>query len=1154
MRFLVALFAMPLFAVTYPTLPTATVDATCCPPITRTVATHTAAQLQAAFSSARYGDNILLDAGVVYQGNFILYQPTGGNGNWVTVSTTRQSSLPSPGTRVGAGDAVNMAKIMSPDYGGPGDWTAPALANNYNSVTLSDMGINGYRFIGIEFATGLSALNYHVIYLSPMNTSGQSSPASQPSNIILDRCLMHGNDPISTTFPNGTAYLNGSVLFDVANSAIVDSYLYNLWGIGVETQAISCGGGAGPRLIQNNEISGGTEGFMCGGGTLPYSTVIPTDITVVHNYFTRPAAWQTSSPVGSPAGFTSVPYSKNLFELKVGQRVRFTDNVLENSWDVGSGQHGTAITLVPRPYQDSNNGAVPAIFLTDVDDDILIANNVARQVGGFISTQQYDDVCISASVVCAQSARELVVNNMADFDTAYYASGVGISAGSMQDFSVKRNTLLGTTGAVASTNPSLFANREICSQTFGTNFEWSYNINLNGVEGDCEYDPANVLISSWLGTVSTVSNLVANVSGLNLAAWQAFGNGSQIATTLASIGLAPNELTMQQSSPWYGSGIGANLSCFNEAAIRAGTPSPLCPLPPEVQTGVPQAPQVITFGALSNVTYSATPVMLTASASSGLPVSFSSATPAICTVSGTTLTLVSAGTCSVSANQMGNSAYAAATSVVQTFSVTLGSPPVILSPAFVTFPNQTVNTPSSAQLLTVTNKGPGWLSISSIAIAGTNPSDFAQINNCPVGPATLAPNGTCTINVTFTPSAASMRSAAISITDSAAGSPQSVALSGTGIASVTQAWPNGYMYQATFTVAAGQVPSAQTNYPALISGTFADFATTANGGRISNTCTQTVGNNATTVPCDLIFTSDAAGTMLLNWEFETYAAANGAVNIWVNAPNLSNGTVIYAWYGQPTVTMLQTTPTGTWSNNFLAVYHMKENPAGTAPQLNDSTVNGNNATMNGPVAGTQQQPGEIDGSVNFEGNTWAGIANPGNFSFERTDSFSLSGWFKAASNSAGTLLSKLPTSGLISGWALMQYTGSTNPTFSLTLIGTSASNNAVVETPAVSTGTWHYVVATYSGTSSVAGINIYVDGVNQPLTTLQNTLTTTIVNAVTPAINGRAGPNHMTSDSMDEIRVSTKGVVFSPAWVTASFNNQSHPATFFTAVTGLTNP
>ena len=236
---------------------------------------------------------------------------------------------------------------------------------------------------------------------------------------------------------------------------------------------------------------------------------------------------------------------------------------------------------------------------------------------------------------------------------------------------------------------------------------------------------------------------------------------------------------------------------------------------------------------------------------------------------------------------------------------------VTLLPTSITFPNQTVNTTSSAQPITVTNSGPSPLTISGIAVTGTNMGDFAQTNNCPLSPATIAVNGFCTINVTFTPQAANARSAAITITDNGSGSPQSVGLSGTGIASVgPQPWPNGYNYQATFTVAAGQVPSAQTNFPALISGTYADFATTANGGRISNTCTQTVGNNATAVPCDLIFTSDAAGTMLLNWEFETWAPATGAVNIWVNAPNLSNGTVIYAWYGQAAVTTLQTTPVG----------------------------------------------------------------------------------------------------------------------------------------------------------------------------------------------------------------------------------------------------
>jgi hypothetical protein len=474
---------------------------------------------------------------------------------------------------------------------------------------------------------------------------------------------------------------------------------------------------------------------------------------------------------------------------------------------------------------------------------------------------------------------------------------------------------------------------------------------------------------------------------------------------------------------------------------------------------------------------------------------------------------------------------------------------VTLLPTSITFPNQALSTTSGTNGITVTNSGPSPLTISSIAITGTNTGDFAQSNNCPLSPATVAVSGTCTINVAFTPQAIGTRSAVVTITDNGNSSPQSVGLSGTGVSVPT--WPNGYAYQATFTVAAGQVPSAQTNFPALISGTYADFATTANGGRINNTCTQVVGNNSTAVPCDLIFTSDAAGTQILSWEFETWNAATGAANIWVNVPNLANGTVIYAWYGQSSVTTLETTPLATWTN-YMAVYHMKENPAGAAPQLNDSTGNGNNATMNGSVLASQQQPGEIDGSINFEGTTWASLSSSSAFSFERTDSFSLSGWFEIGSNATGTLISKIPAIPN-AGWTLVQFNGASSPHIALGLLGTNSSTGALAETPQVSMGVWHYVVATYSGTGNTAGMNIYVDGVQQTLTSLLNNLSTSILNNVTPAISSRSTAFQVSNDSMDELRVSNKGVVLSPAWVTASYNNENSPATFFGVATGLTN-
>src|SRR5689334_10499943 len=84
--------------------------------------------------------------------------------------------------------------------------------------------------------------------------------------------------------------------------------------------------------------------------------------------------------------------------------------------------------------------------------------------------------------------------------------------------------------------------------------------------------------------------------------------------------------------------------------------------------------------------------------------------------------------------------------------------------------------------MTLENSGSTAMTNSSNRMTGTNSGDFAQTNTCPVSPATLAANGTCTINVTFTPTASGSRTASVSVSDNASGSPQAVALSGTGTA------------------------------------------------------------------------------------------------------------------------------------------------------------------------------------------------------------------------------------------------------------------------------------------------------------------------------------------------------------------------------------
>ncbi len=103
------------------------------------------------------------------------------------------------------------------------------------------------------------------------------------------------------------------------------------------------------------------------------------------------------------------------------------------------------------------------------------------------------------------------------------------------------------------------------------------------------------------------------------------------------------------------------------------------------------------------------------------------------------------------------------------------APAVNLSATSLTFGNQLLGTTSAAQTVTLTNTGTAALSVSGMAASG----DFAETNSCR---SSVGPGASCTVSVSFTPSTTGARSGSVTITDSAAGSPQIITLSGTGVA------------------------------------------------------------------------------------------------------------------------------------------------------------------------------------------------------------------------------------------------------------------------------------------------------------------------------------------------------------------------------------
>jgi len=114
-----------------------------------------------------------------------------------------------------------------------------------------------------------------------------------------------------------------------------------------------------------------------------------------------------------------------------------------------------------------------------------------------------------------------------------------------------------------------------------------------------------------------------------------------------------------------------------------------------------------------------------------------------------------------------------------------------LSPTSLSFGNQSVNTTSGVQTVTLTNGGTAALSLSSIALTGANAGAFAQTNTCG---SSLAAGASCKVSVTFDPTATGSQSASVSFTDNASGSPQSLSLSGTGTSATVSLSPSSLSF------------------------------------------------------------------------------------------------------------------------------------------------------------------------------------------------------------------------------------------------------------------------------------------------------------------------------------------------------------------------
>ena len=281
----------------------------------RAVKVSSGAELQEALDQAMAGDVILLATGAPFHptgtdGSFVLRRRPMAPGSWITIRSADQAfdaagTVP-PAKRVDKANADLMAKIRATG-------SAPAVR--------TEPGAHGYRLIGIDI--GVDAGVPLVFNLVSLGSGIETSIDAEPSDIVIDRCYLHGND--HGNFRRGVA-MNGARL------AVVDSYLENFHDANGDSQAIAGWNGPGPFTILDNVLEAASENVMFGGGDPAIPDLVPADIEIRRNLMTKRTAWKAA---GVPV--------KNAFELKNARRVVVDGNTFEHVW--ASGQDGTAIVL-----------------------------------------------------------------------------------------------------------------------------------------------------------------------------------------------------------------------------------------------------------------------------------------------------------------------------------------------------------------------------------------------------------------------------------------------------------------------------------------------------------------------------------------------------------------------------------------------------------------------------------------------------------------------------------------------------------------------------------------------------------------------------------------------------------------------------------------
>jgi len=266
------------------------------------------------------------------------------------------------------------------------------------------------------------------------------------------------------------------------------------------------------------------------------------------------------------------------------------------------------------------------------------------------------------------------------------------------------------------------------------------------------------------------------------------------------------------------------------------------------------------------------------------------------------------------------------------------SPTISLSPTSLAFASTTVGSTTAAQVVTVKNTGTATVTLSSETIAGTNATSF--LKSATTCGTTLAAAASCTVSVEFKPTAAGALTGSLSVVDSATGSPQTVALTGTGVAPLTVSLSPTSLAFASTTV--GSTTAAQV-VTVKNTGT----------GTVTLTSETITGTNATSflksaTTCGTTLAAGASCTVSVEFKPAAAGALTGSLSVADNATGSPQAVALTGTGVAPLTVSLSPTSlafASTTVGSTTAAQVVTVKNTGTAVvTLTSETITGTNAT------------------------------------------------------------------------------------------------------------------------------------------------------------------------------------------------------------------